>query len=76
MSKQAYRIDGDFQMGRVRQTFSIEMIGADEAAARQALLADMGSRHGVPRRLVTIKTVKALKAGDITDPIVRHRLQA
>ncbi len=74
MSKQAYSVEGDFQMGRIRQHFKIEVIGEDESAAREYALADLGSRHGVPRRLVDIQTVTAIKA-DEADPITQKRLE-
>ncbi len=69
MTKNAYKITGDFQMGRVRQTFAVEMVGSDEDDARDHLYKDIGSRHGVPRRLIHIETVEAIdssSAGEIT----------
>ncbi len=74
MSKQAFRIEGDFQMGRIRQHFKIEVIGNDESEAREYALADLGSRHGVPRRLVDIQSVTPLKADD-AEPITQKRLE-
>lgn len=69
-----YRIEGDFQMGRVRQHFVMEMAGANEAAAKSAVLAAMGSRHGVNRRQVWISKVTPLKPADVTDPAVKAKL--
>ncbi len=75
MSKQAFSVEGDFQMGRVRQHFVMEMIGADEEAAREATYAEIGSRHGTPRRLINLIAVKPLKTSDAS-PITQKRLQA
>ncbi len=75
MSKQAFRVEGDFQMGRNRQHFQLEVIGLDDAAAREATYAEIGSRHGTPRRLIDLTTVTALKTADAS-PITQKRLQA
>ncbi|MGB0653255.1 MAG: 50S ribosomal protein L18Ae [Thermoplasmatota archaeon] len=73
MSKQAYTVEGDFQMGRIRQHFAIQVIGANEDEAKEYALADLGSRHGVARRLVDIQNVAAVADGDL-DPITKKRL--
>lgn len=74
MSKQAFRVEGDFQMGRVRKHFRIEVIGEDEAGAREAALAEMGSRHGAKRRDVSLENVVPLKTEEAS-AITRKRLQ-
>lgn len=74
MSKQAFRAEGDFQMGRIRQHFSVEVIGEDEAAARQAVYADLGSRHSVPRRVIEISSMTAIKK-DEASPIIQKMLE-
>lgn len=70
----AFQVDGDFQMGRVRQHFTIQVIAADESAAKDRVLATLGSRHGVNRRQVAIAHAKAISGDDVTDAIVRHEL--
>ncbi len=73
MSKNAYKVDGDFQMGRIRQHFAIEVVGADEDAAREAAYTDLGSRHSAKRRDVTITGVAQIPK-DQADPITQKRL--
>ena len=73
MTKKAYKIAGEFQMGRVRQTFAVEMVGSDEDDARNHLYKDIGSRHGVPRRLINITSVEAIDA-DSASEITQKRL--
>lgn len=73
MSNNAYTVEGDFQMGRIRQHFAIEVVGSDEGAAREATFTDLGSRHGVPRRLISIEKVTKL-APDRAGAITRKRL--
>ncbi len=71
----AFNVEGDFQMGRQRQHFTIQMIGETEDDARERALTDLGSRHGVPRRQVTITGVTAVD-GDAVDPITKQRMQS
>ena len=73
-SYKAFQVDGDFQMGRVRQHFVIQVAAADEAGAKDRVYATLGSRHGVNRRQVAIATAKAVSGDAITDAIVRHEL--
>ena len=70
----AFQVDGDFQMGRVRQHFVVQVAAASEAAAKDRVYASLGSRHGVNRRQVTIAHAKAISGEDVTDAIVRHEL--
>ena len=70
----AFQVAGDFQMGRVRQHFTVQVAAANEAAAKDRVYATLGSRHGVNRRQVTIGTAKAVTGEDVTDAIVRHEL--
>lgn len=74
MSKQAFNVEGDFQMGRIRQHFNVNVAAASEDEAREHVYTDLGSRHSVPRRKVDITSVKAVTADD-ADPITRKRLE-
>ncbi len=71
MSKQAFDIEGDFQMGRIRQHFKLQVPAEDDATAREYTFAELGSRHGVARRQVNITSVTV--ATEIT-PTTQKRL--
>src|ERR1041385_3706785 len=73
-SYKAFQVQGDFQMGRVRQGFSIQVAASDEKGARDRVYATLGSRHGVNRRQVAIASAKAVTGEDVTDALVRHEL--
>ena len=73
-SYKAFKVEGDFQMGRVRQHFVVEVAAASEAGAKDRVFATLGSRHGVNRRQVAIAAAKQLNADDVSDPVVRHEL--
>jgi ribosomal protein L20A (L18A) len=69
-----YQVEGDFSMGRVRQHFVLQVVAKDEPAARERVLATLGSRHGVARRQVQVKSVKAISPDDVTDAAARVEL--
>ncbi|MEA3189614.1 MAG: hypothetical protein QOD77_196 [Thermoplasmata archaeon] len=75
MSNKPYQVEGEFQMGRVRQHFILQVVAKDEAAARERVLATLGSRHGVERRQISIASAKAIKAEDVTDATARVELK-
>ena len=74
MANKPFKVEGDFQMGRVRQHFVIETAAADEKAATDRVFATLGSRHGVNRRQVAIASAKPLTADTVSDPVVRREL--
>lgn len=71
-----YQVEGDFQMGRIRQHFVLQVVAKDEAGAQSRVMATLGSRHGVNRRQVAISSTKALKPDEVTDAAARSELQA
>ncbi len=76
MAKTAFQIEGEFQMGRLRQHFVMQTVAADEKGAKDRVYATLGSRHGVNRRQVFLGTVKRLKADEVTDATADHELRA
>jgi ribosomal protein L20A (L18A) len=73
-ASKAFQVEGDFQMGRVRQHFIVQVAASDESAAKDRVYATLGSRHGVNRRQISIAHAKAVTGDDVTDAIVRHEL--
>ena len=71
-----YQVEGDFQMGRIRQHFVLQVVAKDETAAKDRVFATLGSRHGVNRRQIDIKSAKAIAADDVTDAVARSQLKA
>jgi large subunit ribosomal protein LX len=68
----AFKISGTFNMGlNVNQPFAKEMVADNKTAAREKALSDIGSRHNIKRRLITIKKIDELKPEEITDPIIK-----
>lgn len=69
-----FRVSGQFKMGHVSTPFTMEVIGADETAARDRLYATLGSRHRVNRHQVAIAKVQEIRPDQITDPSVEKKL--
>jgi ribosomal protein L20A (L18A) len=76
MTNKAYQVEGDFQMGRLRQHFLLQVVAGSEAAAADRVFATLGSRHGVTRRQVKIASSKALAPDQVTDAQARVELRA
>jgi ribosomal protein L20A (L18A) len=75
MTNKPYQVEGDFQMGRVRQHFVLQVVAATEAAAKDRVFATLGSRHGVARRQVKVASAKAISPEDVTDAQARVELR-
>ena len=58
---QAFRATGTFPNGRVVQTFTKDIVAADEVDARHRVYSFFGSRHGVNRRFVNIASVTQIE---------------
>lgn len=74
MSSKPFQVEGDFQMGRVRQHFVIQVAAANEKAATERVFASLGSRHGVNRRQVAVSSAKAIANDAVTDAVARKEL--
>jgi len=70
----AFRVSGKFQMGYKEMPFVKEFALADRKQAEDRLYAELGSKHGVPRRLVKIEKVEEILADQVQDGSVRQRL--
>lgn len=75
MSNQAYQVEGEFQMGRLRQHFVLQVVAGSPKAAAERVHATLGSRHGVARRQVRIASTKPLAADQVTDAQARVELR-
>jgi len=74
MAMKAFRISGKFQMGYNMMTFVKEFALSDRAKAEDRLYAELGSKHRVPRRLITIEKVEEIALDQVQDGSVRQKL--
>ena len=74
MSKKVWRISGEYKKGKIKKVFSREVISLKEEHVREKILSELGSRHRVKRRDITIIEVKEIKPEDARDLGIRRVL--
>ncbi len=74
MAMKAFRVSGRFQMGYKEMTFVKEFALSDRKQVEDKLYGELGSKHKVPRRLVTIEKVEEIEADRVSDSSVRQKL--
>lgn len=71
-----FRVTGHFEMGHNRkQPFTKQFAAEDEERVRERVLSELGSRHAVTRRQITITDVSVITDEEELDPIVRHIIE-
>lgn len=68
-----FRVSGTFRALHHDQTFNKEIVADNDSRAREIMLSLIGSKHGVPRRLIKIGDVKEIPADQIESAAVRHQ---
>lgn len=66
----AYRISGQFRMGRNVQPFTLETLADSEEEATEWALSILGSKHRVKRQLIDIEDVHEESPDEIEDKAV------
>lgn len=70
-----FRVSGSMPVGRKTQRFAKEVAAKDPDHARELVLSDLGSKHGLRRRQIRVAKVEELPLDQVTDPVARHRLE-
>ena len=66
----AYRAIGSFRARKRQQDFSHDLVALNEDDARHRIYSNFGSRHGVPRRFVSIDSLEEISPSESNAPIV------
>jgi large subunit ribosomal protein LX len=56
------------------QPFSVEVAAKDEEDAKHVVYSNIGSRHRVLRKNITITEIKALGKDEVVDPVVKYQI--
>ena len=72
----AFLVRGSFRMDRGWTKFTKEVAADGPDSAVEHVLSDLGSKHRVRRNYVRIRDVTPLAEDQVTDPVVRFRLEA
>jgi large subunit ribosomal protein LX len=65
MSQKIWLASGEYKKKKRTFTFSRELLGEKESHVRERILSELGSRHRVKRREITISEVKEIKPEDV-----------
>jgi len=74
MTMKAFRVQGKFKMGYKTMPFTKEFALADRKQVEDKLFSELGSKHGVERRLIKIEKVDELTLDQVQDNSVRQTL--
>jgi ribosomal protein L20A (L18A) len=74
---QAYRAVGSYKHSHMNyrsevQDFKIEIAAMDEKDAVHQIMSNIGSRHKIERKNITISEMVPLKKEEVTDLVVKH----
>ena len=67
-----FRIKGAFPSGLSKQSFTMDIIGQDEASAKEQLYSLIGSRHRANRRSIIVDSIEKIDPSKSSDPVVLH----
>jgi len=65
MSSKIWLASGEYTKNKEKFTFSRELLGEKEAHVREKILSELGSRHRVKRREITISEIKEIKPEEV-----------
>ncbi len=65
MSLKIWLASGEYKKKKEKFTFSRELLGEKEAHVREKILSELGSRHRVKRREITISEIKEIKPEEV-----------
>ncbi len=71
MAKKVFRVQGNFRVAHHTQPFNKEVVADTPDAAKEYIFSILGSKHGVPRRLVKIGQVSEVAPDQVENPVVR-----
>ena len=74
MITKIYRVKGTFVMGDEYHEFTIEYKSTSEKHLVEIIYARFGSKHGINRNQISIKSIEEIAPEDVLDPIVKEIL--
>jgi len=65
MSQKIWRASGEYKKKKRKFVFSRELLGEKESHVHEKILSELGSRHRVKRKDITITEIKEIKPEEI-----------
>jgi large subunit ribosomal protein LX len=70
-----FLVRGTVRMARDWTKFAKEVAADSPESAIERVLSDLGSKHRLPRMRIKVKEVTDLPIDQVTDPVVRFRIE-
>jgi large subunit ribosomal protein LX len=74
MSTKIWLASGEYLKKKRKFIFSREILGEKESHVREKILSELGSRHRVKRRLITITEIKEIEPEEVKNLELRKFL--
>ncbi len=74
MSVKVWRVTGVYQKAKRKFRFSKDLVAVNEGQAKERVLSELGSRHRVKRREITIQETKEIKPEEVRSLELRRLL--
>ena len=74
MITKIYRVKGTFVMGDEYHKFTKEYKATSKHNVEEKIYARFGSKHGINRNQISIKSIEEIAPEDVLDPIVKEIL--
>lgn len=74
MSTKVWLASGEYLKNKRKFIFSRELLGEKEAHVREKILSELGSRHRVKRKMITISEIKEIKPEEVKNLELRNIL--
>ena len=74
MITEIYRVKGTFVMGDEYHKFTKEYKAVSEDDLKEKIYARFGSKHGINRNQISIKSIDEITPEEVVDPIVKEIL--
>ena len=74
MITKIYRVKGTFVMGDEYHEFTNEYKATSEKDIEEKIYARFGSKHGINRNQISIKSIDEITPEEVVDPIVKEIL--
>jgi len=71
----AFKVTGTYRNRPGMQKFSKEVAAMGKDEAVEAIISVIGSKHRAKRSEIKVESVSEMKADDVTDLVVLHRIQ-
>lgn len=71
----AFRIEGKMELSkRTWQRFSKDAAAENEDKATEKIFCELGSKHGLSRKNIRIRSIREISRDEITDAVVLHQM--